>query len=135
MLRTAPYDLGTNKAFSDAEASKLRGSVSAQLTTLRLANEKDGVRDSPCYQLLPDWNPPPLSDSAAESFRADARQAEKMKDDLDRLRTLGQEPGQAPTVQDALVQVRTRLLDEATHDAGLLSSSCWCTARSATGRA
>jgi len=42
-----------------------------------------------------------------------------MKDDLDRLRALGQAPGQAPTVRDALAQVRARLLDEATPDAGL----------------
>lgn len=119
MLRTAPYDLGANNAFTDAEAAKLRESVRVNLMTLRQANEQDGIRDSPLYQLLPDWDPPPLSESAAASFRADARAAEMVKEDLDRLRALGQEPGQASTVRDALKEVRASLLDTVTPDVGL----------------
>jgi MAP3K TRAFs-binding domain len=120
MLRTAPYELGEDNGFAEAEAAKLRVSVGKHLATLRHANEQDGVRDSPLYELVPAWNPPPLAEGAAESFRADVREAEKVKEQLNRLRIMSQEQRQAQTVRDALVAIRARLLDDSTPDAGLL---------------
>jgi hypothetical protein len=120
MLRTAPYDLGEANGFGASEAASLRAAVGAHLTTLRRANEEDGVRDSPLYELVPAWNPPPLAESAAESFRADVRAAERVKQELDELRALGQDASQTTAVEDVLREVRARLLEVGTPDAGLL---------------
>ncbi len=119
MLRTAPYELGEANEFGDDEVAKLRRAVGEHFATLRLANEQDGVKDSPLYELVPAWNPPPLTESAAESFRADVRAAEKVKQHLDELRAQGQELGQVSTVLAALVEIRTNLLKDSTPDAGL----------------
>lgn len=119
MLRTAPYEFGEANEFSKGEAAKLRHTVGQHLATLRQANEQDRVRDSPLYELVPAWNPPPLTESAAESFRADVRAAENVKRQLNELCAQGQEQGQTSTVREALVSIRTSLLEESAPDAGL----------------
>lgn len=120
MLRTAPYDLGEGNRFGDPESEALRACIGKHLRALRRANEQDLISDSPLYQLLPAWRPPPLSKRAADSFRDDLREAEKVKKELDELRELGQQNGQASTVRDALVQVRENLVGDSRLDAGLL---------------
>ncbi len=119
LLRVVPYELGKDNAFSDAEASRLRTSVRDQLDDLRRANDTGGVRDSPLYQLLPNWNPGPLPDHAAESFRSDARKAEKVKVELDQLMALGRDSSRRPAVRDALLAVRARLMDDSTPETAL----------------
>ncbi|WP_270888836.1 TRAFs-binding domain-containing protein [Pedococcus sp. 5OH_020] len=118
LLRAVPYELGPRNAFTDAEAAALRSTVEAKLATLLTANQHSTIRDSPLYQLLPGWDPPELSGSAAESCRAEARETQKIKDELDRLRVLGLEEGQVSSVRDGLLAIRSGLVD-GTPDTGL----------------
>jgi hypothetical protein len=119
MLRTAPYELGEDNEFSDGDAAMLRGAVGKHLTVLRQTNEQDGVRDSPLYELVPAWDPPPLTESAAQSFRADVREAEKVKQQLNQLRVQAEAPGQWSIVQDELLSIRAGFVKEGAPDAGL----------------
>jgi hypothetical protein len=120
LLRTVPYDLAAGNAFDDASASQLRSSVASGLDALRTENERKAVCDSPLYELVPAWNPPPLEENAASSLREDVRATEELKANLGMLRALGREEGQRDTVRSALVALRERLLVDGIPDAGVL---------------
>lgn len=120
MLRTQPYGLGDGNQFSDGEAATLREAIAGHLVTMRKANRQDGIRDSPLFELVPAWNPRPLPPDAADSFRAEVRASEQVKDELDRLRTLGQEEGQFDAVRAELEQIRVQTLADGMPDAGIM---------------
>ena len=57
MLRTQPYKLGKRNSFSDTNAKLLRKQVSKRLQQLRERAETKSAKDSPLFDLLPDWDP------------------------------------------------------------------------------
>jgi hypothetical protein len=78
LLRARPYQLGDHNQFGEPEAAALRTLVTSHFIEL-LQADGHGAPDSPLYQLLPTWNPTPLPELDASAFRADAREAERIK--------------------------------------------------------
>jgi hypothetical protein len=120
MLRTQSYALGDGNQFPPEESTKLREAITNHLAAMRNANRKADVKDSPLFELVPTWHPAPLPPSDADSFRDDVRFNEQVKDDLDRLRSLGQEHDQFDAVRAELAGIRERILADGTPDVGVM---------------
>src|SRR4051812_329757 len=87
LLRTQPYQLGEDNTFPEPHAQPLRESVAAHLVALRSLAQRDSVQDSPLFQLVTGWHPQPLPPDAAESFHAQVKANEDVKERLQRIRS------------------------------------------------
>jgi tetratricopeptide (TPR) repeat protein len=76
MLRTVPYDLGSDGAPDPAKLEDAKASITAML----VAADK-GVKDSPLFQLL-DYVPPQLAHEKTDTFRDQVAYSTEMKDEL-----------------------------------------------------
>src|SRR4051794_7987656 len=93
LLRTQPYQLGEANAFPDPHADQLRQAVTRHLLELRDLSHLDKVQDSPLFQLITTWDPPPLSPAHAESFQAEVKALEDVKQRLQLIRAANR-PGE-----------------------------------------
>jgi hypothetical protein len=87
-VRALAYELAPGNAFTDAEAGPLRSTIEAKLRDLRdLARQ--GVTDSPVYQLLSDFGPPDISRLKTDVFRDRALYSNQRKSSLAQARRKG----------------------------------------------
>jgi len=87
-LRALAYELAPGNAFTDAEAGPLRSTIERKLRDLRdLARQ--GVTDSPVYQLLSDFVPPDISRLKTDVFRDRALYSNQRKSLLAETRRKG----------------------------------------------
>lgn len=75
------------------------------------------MQDSPIYQLLPLESASP--EYAATTFRSEASQAEHVKDELDPLLVPGEDSGPVPTVREARLSLRPKLMRDSTPETAL----------------
>src|SRR3954470_11918048 len=81
-VRGAPYDLGPNNAFADAQAGALRDMLAKRLTDLRQLENAGPVTDSPLFQLLTDYGAPDIARLKTETFRDRVQYAASTKSAL-----------------------------------------------------
>ncbi len=88
-LRSLPYDLGSNNAFTKSEAETLRESVTTQLSELRSLGKSQVSIDSPLFQLLSEWKPGDIARLKTDVFRDQVQLNEKLKQQLSLIREKG----------------------------------------------
>lgn len=88
-LRSLPYDLGTNNAFTKSEAEALRESLTARLSELRSLGKTQVPIDSPLFQLLSEWKSGDIARLKTDVFRDQVQLNEKLKHHLSVIREIG----------------------------------------------
>jgi hypothetical protein len=121
ILRQQRYALGAKNQFTTRAASTLRKQITEHLEEMHKLNRQLQVQDSPLFELVPGWSPELLTEAAADAFRADVRVNEKLKDELGKLRVLGQEAGERDQVRTRLAAIRAETFADGSPDIGVLT--------------
>lgn len=122
LLRTQMYELGDGNSLPDTNADFLRQRVREHLQELRQLAHGDTITDSPLFQLVRGWRPKPLSLSAAASFQAQLKVNERVKQQLNDIRTRSNVKERRPQTAADLAEIRKHVLDSGTTDVGILTS-------------
>lgn len=85
-LRSLPYDLGENNAFTELEAGQLRAEVNRRLRELRELAVSEASVDSPLFTLLSDWKPGDIAHLKTDVFRDRVVANEEFKRELANIR-------------------------------------------------
>jgi hypothetical protein len=108
-LRSLPYGLGKNNAFSPAKAKKLLAALKQKLEELRdLAANSEPV-DSPLFQLIKEWQPGKIARLKTDTFREQVQYNEDIKRRLDEVRELGKKKATQVQAQQLLATIRDDL--------------------------
>lgn len=78
-LRSVPYAMGENNSFGAAEGQKLAEVIARRLRELKDLQVKGEVKDSPIFQLLPDYPAPQIRHLKTDIFREQAEYAADKK--------------------------------------------------------
>ena len=81
-LRCLPYNLSDGNRFGESEAKALRSAIGARLMDLRSVARKDGVADSPLFQVLTGYQAPDLARLRTDTFRDQVRYSSTLKERL-----------------------------------------------------
>lgn len=81
-VRGLRYSLGKRRAFADADAQKLRQTITGRLLDLKRQQHTGVAPDSPIFQLLADYHPPDLKRLKTDVFRERVAYAEGIKEKL-----------------------------------------------------
>ena len=108
-LRSLPYSMGKNNAFSPAKAKKLRSALTEKLLELRdLAANSEPV-DSPLFQLVREWQPGKIARLKTDTFRALVQYSEGIKRRLGEVRELAKKKATQEQAQQLLAGIRDDL--------------------------
>lgn len=121
LLRTQRYRLGSANAFPDADAEHLRGNVTRQLVELRELAQIEGVQDSPLFQLVAGWRPPPLPLQETEAFRDRVTALETVKDRLRRIAAAARNGLPDESADQELDDIRAQVHAHGAPDPGVVS--------------
>jgi tetratricopeptide (TPR) repeat protein len=78
-LRSVPYAMGENNSFGEAEGQKLAEVIARRLRELKDLQVRGEVKDSPIFQLLPDYPVPQIKHLKTDIFREQAEYAADTK--------------------------------------------------------
>lgn len=85
-LRSLPYALGRNNAFSSKDAKKLRSALAKKLVDVRTMAATGDVVDSPLFQLIGEWKSPDVAHIKTDVFRDQVKYNEVLKERLAEVR-------------------------------------------------
>lgn len=85
-LRSLPYELGKQNAFTEQEAQRLRDEVTRRLRELRELSVSEAAVDSPVFTLLSGWKPGDIARLKTDVFRERVRANEEFKRKLAEIR-------------------------------------------------
>ncbi|MFZ2407038.1 MAG: TRAFs-binding domain-containing protein [Methylobacter sp.] len=105
-LRSLPYDLGKDNAFSDKEVQALREAVTARLCELRSLAKNQAPVDSPLFQLLSEWKPGDIARLKTDSFRDQVQLNEDLKRQLSGIRARGKNCDKREQAKQELLKLR-----------------------------
>lgn len=104
-LRALPYELAEGNALGAEEAKKLRAALAERLKELREIASTDAAKDSPIFQLLDGYAPPPLDHLKTDTFRDQARYSEELRKEL----AAAREAEGKDAAVEALAAIETKL--------------------------
>lgn len=122
LLRTQMYELGDGNSLPEANADFLRQRVREHLRQLSQPAHGEGAIDSPLFQLVRGWKPKPLAMESAAAFHAQLTVNEQVKQQLNDIRTRSNVMERRAQADGELAEIRKRVLDSGTTDAGILTS-------------
>lgn len=119
-LRSLPYDLGTDNAFTKSEVDALREAVTARLSDLRNLGKSQVPVDSPLFQLLSEWRPGDIARLKTDVFRDQVQLNEGLKRQLALIRGKGKHREQREEARQELLTFRQTLGELDAADAGTI---------------
>jgi hypothetical protein len=105
-LRSLPYGLGKNNAFSTHMAKKLRAALKDKLEAVRDMAAKSKPVDSPLFQLVGQWQPGQIARLKTDTFRKQIQYNEDLKRRLGEIREKAKHKQTSAQAHQLLADIR-----------------------------